>query len=111
MDFRQLHKAVVSRIPEGEGMASHAHRRAAFDNASLTEPVSGLIDKVANCAYKISDVDMDAVLKSGVSEDQIFELVICAEVGQATRQYDRALAGLDEVVGEKGGHEHASQNS
>jgi AhpD family alkylhydroperoxidase len=32
---------------------------------------------------------------SGLSEDQIFEIVVCAAVGQATRQYDAALAALE----------------
>jgi len=37
---------------------------------------------------------MAAVTASGLSEDQIFEIVVCAAIGQATRQYDTALAAL-----------------
>jgi hypothetical protein len=108
MDFQRLHKALVSWLLEGKGMASHAQRRTAFDNTGLAEPLGTLIDKVANCAYKINDEDIETVKKSGVSEDQIFELVICAAVGQATRQYDHALKVLDEVVGDKEGNGYAS---
>lgn len=108
MGFQRLHKAVVSRLLEGKGIASYAQRRAAFDNTGLDEPLGALIDKVSNCAYKISDEDIDKVKKSGVTEDQIFELVICAAVGQATRQYDHTLKVLDEVVGNKGGNGYAS---
>jgi alkylhydroperoxidase family enzyme len=53
-----------------------------------------LIDKVAKRAYTVTDEDIAAARASGLSEDQIFEIVVCAAVGQATRQYDAALAAL-----------------
>jgi len=33
-------------------------------------------------------------MAAGFSEDQIFEVVVCAAIGQATRQRDAALAAL-----------------
>jgi hypothetical protein len=94
-DITQPRKVLVARILDGNGRASHAQRRAAFDNAGIAEPVSTLIDKVARHAYKVVDEDIAAAKVSGLSEDQIFELVVCAAIGQATRQYDSALAALD----------------
>jgi len=94
-DITEAHKAVVARILEGEGRASHALRRAAFNNAGLAEPLRTLINKVAKHAYKVTDDDVAAARASGLSEDQIFELVVCAAIGQASRQYDTALAALD----------------
>jgi hypothetical protein len=35
------------------------------------------------------------VKASGLSEDQIFEIVVCAAIGQAVRQHDTALAALE----------------
>jgi hypothetical protein len=93
-DIKQARKALVARILEGSGYALPAQRSAAFDNAGLTEPVSTLIDKVARWSYKVTDEDITAAKATGLSEDQIFELVVCAAVGQATRQYDTALAAL-----------------
>lgn len=93
-DIRAARKAVVTRILEGDGEASRAQRRAAFDNAAPAAPQSTLIQKVATQACKIVDDDIAAVRSSGLSEDQIFELVVCAAVGQAARQYDAALAAL-----------------
>ena len=90
-------KAVIARILQGDGKTSHAQRRAAFDNAGLAGPLRTLLDKVAKHAYKVTDEDITAVKESGLSEDQIFELVICSAVGQAMRQYDAALAALDEA--------------
>jgi hypothetical protein len=93
-----MRAALVARILEGEGRASRSERRAAFDNAGLCGPVAALIDKVARRAQEVSDADMAAVIKSGLGEDQVFELVVCAEVGQATRQYDAALAALKAAI-------------
>jgi hypothetical protein len=44
---RATHKILVTRLLEGDGRASRAQRRAAFDNAGLDAPLSTLIDKVA----------------------------------------------------------------
>ena len=95
---RILHKATVTRVLEGDGKASHARRRAAYDNAGLAEPLSTLVNKVAKHAYKVTDEDIAAARASGLSEDEIFEIVICAAIGQATRQYETALLALDAVT-------------
>ena len=77
-EITKARKAVVARILEGDGRASHAQRRAAFDNAGLAGPLSTLVDKVAKHAYKVTDEDIAAARASGLSEDQIFELAVCA---------------------------------
>src|SRR5262245_1850475 len=101
-DIRQAHRALVARILEGDGSAPQGQRRAAFDNAGLAEPLSTLIDKVAKHAYRVTDEDIAAARASGLSEDHIFELVVCAAIGQATRQYDRARAALVKAMTDKG---------
>lgn len=106
-DITHMRKALVARILEGNGKASPGQRRAAFDNAGLAEPLRTLIDKVAKHASKVTDADIAAARASGVSEDQIFELVVCAAIGQATRQHDMALAALDAATGKSG---HAPRN-
>ena len=100
-DIRRARKALIARILEGDGRASQAQRRAAFNNAGLAEPLSTLIQKVAKHAYRVTDNDIAAARASGVSEDQIFELVACAAIGQATRQYDAAVAALEAATGKE----------
>src|SRR5579884_3327181 len=95
---RTAHRALVTRVLQGDGRATQADRRAAFENAGLPEPLGTLIDKVAVQPTRITDEDVAAVKASGLSEDQIFELVICAALGQATRQYETALAALAEAT-------------
>ena len=97
-DITKAREALVERILRGDGMASTAQRRAAFDNVALPEPLRTLIDKVVKHAYKVTDADITAVLTTGTSEDQIFELVVCAAIGEASRQYDTALAALDAAM-------------
>ena len=106
-DIRQARKALLSRILEGEGRASHSERKAAFNNSVVAAPLSTLVDKVARHAYRVTDEDIAAVRESGFSEDQIFEIVVCAAIGQATRQYDAALAALETATGRG---EHAASN-
>lgn len=97
-DIGQIRKSLVRRILEGDGKASPSERAAAFNNSGLTKPVGVLVDKVARHACRVTDEDIDAVRGSGLSEDQIFELVVCAAVGQATRQYDAALVALESAT-------------
>ena len=94
-DIRQARKALASRILEGAGNASPSERKAAFDSSGLAEPAGALVDKVARRAYRVTDEDFAAVRESGLSEDQVFEIVVCAAIGQATRQYDAAFAALE----------------
>jgi hypothetical protein len=106
-NITRARKAVVARILDGDGKASHAHRRAAFNNAGVAPPLNTLIDKVAKRAYTVTDEDIAAVTASGLSEDQIFEIVVCAAIGQATRQNDAAMAALEATTERS---EHAPQN-
>ena len=87
--------ALVARILAGKGRAAPAQRKAAFDNAGLAEPLKTLIDKVARSARTVTDQDVAAARASGVSEDQIFELIVCGAVGQAVRQQEAARAALE----------------
>jgi hypothetical protein len=98
-DIRQARKALASRILEGAGKASPSERRAAFNNSGLAGPPGTLVDKVARHAYSVTDDDFTAAKVPGLSEDQVFEIVVCAAIGQATRQYDTALAALEAATG------------
>ena len=78
----------------GSGKSSGEARRAAYDNAGVPDAARPLIEKVAKNAWRVTDDDVAAAKDGGLSEDEIFELVVCAAYGQATRQLDAALAAL-----------------
>ena len=96
----RLRSVVVERALHGPGKAGGDARRAAFDNDQPRVPhgARALIDKVAKNAYKVTDEDVAAARSAGLSEDELFELCVCAALGQSTRQLDAALAALDEAT-------------
>jgi alkylhydroperoxidase family enzyme len=102
-DIDPLRRELVARVLGGNGMASPDLRRAAFDDADLDEPLRTLVDKVAHGAQLVTDEDIAAVRAAGLSENQIFEVVVCAAVGQADRQYTAALAALAAAARGPGG--------
>jgi len=94
-DIRESHKALVRRILQGAGEASPAERLAAFNDEGLPEPLQSLVDKVSADAYRVTQEDINSAIGSGLREDQVFEIVVCAAIGQASRQYETAFAALD----------------
>lgn len=96
-DIATARRALVTRILDGDGEAPGAQRQGAFENAGLPSPLGALLEKVARSAHRVSDADVVSVLDAGCSEDQVFELAVCAAVGQANRQYDAAMAALDQA--------------
>jgi alkylhydroperoxidase family enzyme len=88
----RLREQVIERALHAPGETKGDARRAAYDGSG-----SPLVEKVAAHAWKVTDEDIAAAKQAGLSEDALFELVVCAAVGQATRQLDAALAVLEET--------------
>lgn len=101
-DIARLHHELVTRVLGSGGTAPPELRRAAFDDAGLDEPLRSLVTKVARDARHVADADIGAVRAAGLSEDQIFEVAVCAAIGQADREYNIALAALAAATGERG---------
>jgi hypothetical protein len=95
---RSIHQRLVGRVLQGPGRAPADQRGRAFDNAELSEPLRVLLDKVATNSAEVTDADFSAAIEAGFTDDQLFELVICAAVGQSTRQYEAGLAALAEAT-------------
>ncbi|TCN42162.1 hypothetical protein EV644_104544 [Kribbella orskensis] len=96
--LRAAHRALVDRVLNGEGRAAAQQRARAFSNEGLSPPLGALIGKVATRPTQVTEADFAAAKASGFSEDQLFELVICAAVGQSTRMYEAGLAALAEAT-------------
>ena len=101
---RAAYRALQDRVVDGEGRVSPEQRARAFSNTGLSPPLDGLVGKVALRPTQVTDADFAAARAAGFSEEELFELVICAAVGQSTRLYDAGLAALaDAVAGEEDG--------
>ena len=107
-DIQEARLALLKRILEGEGNAPRTQRRAAFDIADLAEPLRTLAHQVAMQSWKVTERDIAAARAAGHTEDQVFELVVCAAVGQANRQYETAMAALEAAFD---GNDHATRDS
>lgn len=99
---RAAHRALVDRILHGEGRASAEHRAHAFADDGLPSPMDTLIGRVVARPVQVTEADFAAAKASGFSEDELFELVICAAVGQSSRLYAAGLAALAEATGDGG---------
>jgi hypothetical protein len=96
---RTAYRALEDRILHGAGQAPAEQRARAFGNAGLAEPLEGLLGKVATRPAEVTDEDFAAAWAAGFAEDELFELVICAAVGQSARLYDAGLAALADATG------------
>jgi hypothetical protein len=102
--MRAAYRALEDRLVRGDGRASHEQRARAFTNSGLGPPLDGLVGKVAARPAEVTDADFAAALAAGFSEDEVFELVICAAVGQSARMYDAGLAALAGIGGGEDGN-------
>ncbi|MEV3963802.1 hypothetical protein AB0M34_23415 [Nocardia sp. NPDC050193] len=91
---RVAHRALVDSVRNGPGSASLDQRAQAFAGVGLPPPLDALIGKVVTRADQVTDADFDAAKAAGFSEDQLFELVVCAAVGRSARLYEAGLAAL-----------------
>ena len=93
-------KALITRVVDGDGRSTSQQRRAAFAGDFAPTGAAALAEKVAKHAYKVTDEDVAAAKAAGLTEDQVFELVVCTAIGEANRQLETALAALDEATKE-----------
>jgi hypothetical protein len=59
-----------------------------------------LLKKVATRSAQVSDADFARAVAAGFSDDQLFEIVIYAAVGESTRKYEVGLAALAQASSE-----------
>ncbi|HEY2544395.1 MAG TPA: hypothetical protein VGH92_15245 [Gaiellaceae bacterium] len=64
-------------------------------NAAPAPPVmSDYLVKVHERAYTITDADVDALKRAGMSEDEIFEQTAAAAMAEGLRRLDRATEAM-----------------
>ena len=85
---------VFRTIYDGPAESTPAVRRAAGDGTGVPADLSVLVDKIHRHAYKVTDEDL-AGLRATYSDDQLFEIVVCAAVGASRRRLLAGLAALE----------------
>lgn len=89
---RQVLQATVL---SGPGTTEPGLRAAAAANNGLSGPSADYVAKVHKQATTVEDADVRALLDSGLSEDQVFELTVAAATGAGLSRLDRVLSLLD----------------
>jgi alkylhydroperoxidase family enzyme len=92
------YRALVDSLLHGRATTTAEQRARAFGNAETDPALQPLLAKVATGPTRITDADFDRARAVGLSEDQLFEVVIAAAVGHTTRMYEAALTALDEAT-------------
>jgi hypothetical protein len=62
------------------------------------DPRGVLIEEVSRYAYRVTDEDIRAVVRSGLSEDAVFEVILAAAVGAGSARLDAGLRALRDAV-------------
>lgn len=90
---------LVEAALNGPGELSPGVRRAIAEERHEEAPPALLpyLDKVARHAYKVTDEDVEALRRAGLSEDQIFEATVAAAVGAGMKRLRAGLAALAEL--------------
>ena len=71
-------------------------RQAAATAGEVPEVMRTYVQKIVKSAYKVTDEEVQLLLRAGYSEDQIFELTVSAALGAGLTRLERGLESLEE---------------
>ena len=109
MQLPALIQRLLDRLHGSQGHLARELRAAATDHAALIAgarrtpaplppTLMPYVDKVSRAPYQVTDRDIAALVESGLSEDQIFELTVVTAVGAALGRFEKTLELLDEAT-------------
>lgn len=87
---------LTERVLTSPGVLEPHVREGIASGRAVPPALAEYIDKVARHAYKITDEDVEALKRAGLSEDEIFEATVSAALGAGLK---RLRAGLDSLWG------------
>jgi alkylhydroperoxidase family enzyme len=91
--WERLKKCVL----EGPGEIEPAVRQTIAEEravGSVPPVLLPYLEKVAYRAYTVTDEDVEALKKAGLSEDRIFEATVAAAVGAGLKRLQMGLAAI-----------------
>lgn len=78
---------------EAFGAACAGSNRA---SVSLPEALRPYLEKVSKHAYEVTDKDVREIKAAGYSEDEIFELTVCAALGSGLARLEKTMDLINE---------------
>lgn len=94
--FSKKLRALEERLLNGPGVVEKARRRATAEGRPVGDRLADdYLDTIRTGAYTITEQTIADLRASGWTEDQIFELSICAAYGSAKRRLDAGLRAVE----------------
>jgi alkylhydroperoxidase family enzyme len=93
--FAALRNATASAFFHGSG-ATPTELREAIATGTPPRDLVDLVEKIWSRAYVVTDQDLNA-LRTGYSEDQLFEIIVAAAVGAAQERLAAACRALEDA--------------
>ena len=91
-----LRDKVLQTVLNGPGETEPSLRNAAADGRGAPADLQALVDKIQNCAYKVTDDDI-AALQARYGDDRSFEIIVSAALGASRRRLQAGLSALEEA--------------
>lgn len=97
MDDRHGNKLALltRRVFTSEGALDPEVRGAIAVGREVPPDLAPYLEKVARCAYKVTDEDVQSLREAGYTEDQIFEATVCAALGAGLTRLRAGLVALE----------------
>jgi hypothetical protein len=90
-----LFAALTGAVFDSPGSLAPAMRRALAEGAPVPPALAPYAQKIRDHAYLTEDSDVAAIIEAGYTEDQVYELTVCAALGAGSR---RMAGGLRAIV-------------
>jgi uncharacterized peroxidase-related enzyme len=87
--------ALCDAVLNSVGAVDPDVRGAAFRGDHTPKPWTGLVAQVREESYKVTDSDIEDLLASGFTEDEVFEITVAAALGAAKRRLDAGLRAIE----------------
>jgi alkylhydroperoxidase family enzyme len=99
---RGLHDAVLEGDPAlTSATTSGLLRRCAYDGVVEDPVLARYVAMVRQHPHHVTDADITALRRHGLSDDAIFELTVAAALGEGQRRLAAGLALLDPAAGQR----------
>jgi hypothetical protein len=88
--------ALLRAVLESPGAADTRLRQAAYRGDSLQPALGEYVVRLRDESHRISDDDIQGLLKAGFSQDAVFELTVAAALGAAGQSLEAGLRAIQE---------------
>lgn len=86
--------AIVKRATEGPGHLGSRVRIEVAKNGDVPTALRPIVETEHEGAWNVTDAHFEPAWQAGYNEDQLFEVVVCAALGAASKRLNAALRAL-----------------